>query len=342
MKTENHKTSCFIFGQNLAAILLISIFLCLASCNKTDTVNGPREKITIAYSTAMNSILMYIAFANGYLAEEGLDATPQPHTFGKLALNAVIEKKADLATAADTPIMFAIMNGKQITTLSTIQTSNRNLAIVARRDLGIANPADLKGKKMGVTLGTNADFFVYSFLLAHGIEREQVKIIDMRPDEMAEAMGNGRVDAVSTFNPTLKLLEKDLGNKGIIFFGESFYTETFCVVAEQEYVKAHPETIKKVLRALLRAEIFVQQHPGEAQGIVADFIKINRVFLEQIWDNFTLRVALDQALLVNLEEQTRWALKNRLTPGTHMPNYLDFIYVNGLLAVKPEAVRIIR
>jgi len=75
---------------------------------------------------------------------------------------------------------------------------------------------------------------------------------------------------------------------------------------------------------------------------VADFIKIDSALLEEIWGIFNFRVALDQALLVNLEDQTRWAIKKRLTARTDMPNYLDYIYISGLQAVKPEAVRIIR
>jgi NitT/TauT family transport system substrate-binding protein len=303
---------------------------------------GPPEKVTIAYSTASNAMLMYIAFAKDYFAQEGLEATPQPHAFGKPALQAVIEGKADIATVGDTPIVFAVISGKKITTLAMIQTSNRNEAIVARRDQGIAQPSDLKGKKIGLTLGTTGDFFADSFLLAHGIDRKHVKIIDLKPDEMATALRTGKVDAVSTWNPTLIHLKKKLGSKGIIFFGESLYTEIFCVVAGQEYVKKNPEAIKKFLRALLKAETFVQQHPEEARRLVAEFIKTDKVILDETWDDFTFLVALDQALLVDLEEQTRWAIKNRLTVRRDMPNYLDFIYVDGLQAVKPAAVRIVR
>ena len=143
---------------------------------------GPPEKVTIAYSTSFSAVLVHIAFTKGYFGEEGLDATPQPHASGKEALQSVLEGKADLATVADTPIMFAIMNGKKITTLAVIQTTNKNEAIVARRDQGIAQPSDLQGKKIGVTLGTTGDFFADSFLLAHGIDRKQVKIIDLKPD----------------------------------------------------------------------------------------------------------------------------------------------------------------
>jgi sulfonate transport system substrate-binding protein len=327
----------------LCALLTLGVVaFSLSACNPRQGQSGPREKVTIAYSTASNAMLMYIAFAKGYFAEEGLDAVPQPHAFGKLALNALVEGKADLATAASTPIMFAVMNGKNITTLASIQTSNRDEAIVARHDRGISKPADLKGKKIGVTRGTTADYFLESFLLVHGIGRERIALIDMKPDEMTDALSNGRVDAVSTFNPTLRQLEKGLGSKGVTFFGETFYTEIFCLAADKEYVHKHPEAIRKVLRALIKAETFVQQHPGEARSLVADFIKTDKAVLDEIWDVFTFRVALDQSLLVDFEDQTRWAIKNRLTLRRNMPNYLGSIYTDGLHSAKPEAVRIIQ
>jgi NitT/TauT family transport system substrate-binding protein len=332
------------FQKNLRfAILflctLVFIVFTINGCQQQKT--SPPENITIAYSTASNAVLVYIAFAKNYFKEEGLDAKPQPHAFGKPALQSVIDGKADIATVGDSPIVFAIMNGKKIKTLAVIQTSNRNEAIVAKRDSGIAKPSDFKGKKIGITFGTTGHFFADAFLLAHGIDEKQVKFIDLKPDEMASALDTGKVDAVSTWNPTVTQLKKKLGSKGIMFFGESLYTENFCVVAGQDYVKKNTEAIKKVLRALIKAETFVREHPEKSRQIVAEFLKMEKSLLDEIWDIFTFRVALDQALLVDLEDQTRWVIKNRLTSGTNMPNYLNFIYIDGLLAVKPEAVRII-
>ena len=136
----------------ILVLAVIVIALTVTGCRQKPAL--PPEKITIAYSTASNAMLTYIAFAKGYLAEEGLEATPQPHAFGKPALQSVIDGKADIATVGDTPIVFAVMNGKKITTLAMIQTSNRNEAIVARQDRGITKPSDLKGKKIGLTPGT--------------------------------------------------------------------------------------------------------------------------------------------------------------------------------------------
>ena len=334
------KTRLMIGALCLAAVIGLAVIGWQVQKAKPSHV--PKEKITIAYSTASNAILCYIAFAQGYFAEEGLDATPQPHAFGKLALQAVIEGKADIATSGDTPIVFAVMNGEKISILATIQTSNKNEGIVARQDRGIDKPSDLRGKTMGVTQGTTGDFFADSFLLVNGIDRKDVQFVNMKPGEMPAALDAGRVDAVSTWNPTLIQLQKKLGNVGRVFYGETIYTETFNLVAQQAYIKKNPETVPKVLRAMIKAETFVRRRPEEARRLAAEFVKADKAILDETWDIFNLRVELDQALLVNLEDQSRWAIKHKWTKLREVPNYLEFIYYDGLQAVKPEAVRIIR
>jgi ABC-type nitrate/sulfonate/bicarbonate transport system substrate-binding protein len=324
-------------------VILAVIAWSAGGCKPPAKQAGPREKVTVAYSTGgTGACLVHIAFAKGYFAEEGLDAVPQPHAFGKLTLDAVNAGKADLATVADTPFVLSVMNGKKIAALAVIGASNRNEAIVAKRDRGIARTGDLLGKKIGVTPGTAGDFFYYSFLLFHGIDEKQVRRIDMNPDEMAEALRTGRVDAVSTWSSVQQQLQGKFGDNAVTFFGEALYTETFCVVSTQEYANRNPEAVKKVLRALIKAETFVKRYPEESRRLVAEFTKTDKAAIEDMWDVFTFKVVLDQALLVNFENQTRWVMKKRLTTRTDMPNYLDFIYDNALRSVHPAAVRIVR
>jgi sulfonate transport system substrate-binding protein len=238
--------------------------------------------------------------------------------------------------------VFAITKGNKIYIIAEIQTSTKNEAIVARKDHGITKPSDLRGKTIGVTAGTTGDFFLDSFFLVQGIDQQAVKIIDLEPEAMPDALSQGRVDAVSTWNPLLKHLQKQLGDKGIVFFDEIIYTELFCVVTRQEFAQKNPGVITKVLKALIQAEAFAQQHPEAARQLIAQSTQTDKAMVDEIWDSLDSRVTLDQSLLVNLEDQTRWAKKNRLTDLAELPNYLDFIYFDGLQSLKPDSVRIIR
>jgi NitT/TauT family transport system substrate-binding protein len=71
-------------------------------------------------------------------------------------------------------------------------------------------------------------------------------------------------------------------------------------------------------------------------------IKVDKELVKEVWDAFSYQVRLDQNLLITLEDETRWAMKNKLTDKTVMPNFAEYIHVDSLKAVKPEAVRLNR
>lgn len=316
---------------------------CVCGCTRADQrAAGPPEKVTIAYATPPYTVLIDIAQARGYFRQEGLEVVPQLYPYGKLALDALLEGKADFATCGETPFMFAVMKGEKISVIATIQTFNKNNAIIARKDSGILTPRDLKGRKVAATLGTIGEFFMDAFLAAHGISRKDVKVINLSPAGMQEALASGDIDAASAWNPDLIHMQRRLGDRGVTFYNEDIYTQTFGVVAAQEYIRGKPATIRKALHALLKAEEFVLQYPAEARKIVADSRRMEIGLLGDLWAGNTFSVTLDQTLLLSLEDESRWAIKAGLTRARNVPNYLDFIYLDGLASVKPKAVRILR
>ena len=128
----------------------------------------------------------------------------------------------------------------------------------------------------------------------------------------------------------------------ITFHDKDIYRYTFNVVATQEFIRKNPDKVRKVLGALVRAEEFVKVNPAATQNIVANFSGIEVAIVRNIWADASFAVTLDQALILALEDETRWAMNSRLIDKRKIPNYLDFLYLDGLLSVKPEAVRILR
>jgi ABC-type nitrate/sulfonate/bicarbonate transport system substrate-binding protein len=303
---------------------------------------APPEKITIAYSATPDSVLAEVALLQGYFLREGLEVTVHRHPFGKPALEELLRGRADFATVAETPVMLAIMNGATISILATTQTANRVNAIVARRDRGIAAPGDLKGRRIAVTQGTTSDYFMDSFLAVHKIAPGEMTVVDLKPEQMGEALARGEVDAVSVFMPLPIQVQKKLGGRAVVFYDEHIYTSMFNMVTSQKLVREHPETARKLLRALVKAEGFVAAHPIEAQKMVAEFSRMDQGLVREVWQNYSYQVKLDQSLVLALEDETQWAIKGGLVARDTIPDYLDYIYPGALQSIRPKSVRILR
>jgi len=317
--------------MRLGLVLALCVAL-LAGCGRRDAPPA-RQVVILAYTGQPQGTLVQVALSNGYFLEQGLDVRPQLHPFGKLALQSLVDGKADVATAAETPIMFQILAGQQLRILANIVASNTNNAVVARRAAGIASARDLKGKRIAYTPGTTSDFFLSSLLAVNGLTRKDVTELPLAPAEMMRALEIGQVDAASTWNYTLSLIANALGPRGVVLFDTSVYTETFNLVASDEFVRHRADTVERLLRALIKAEDFVRQQPQEAQAIVAAATHVDPALVQQVWRNFHFQLGLDPVLLVTLRDETRWAVSEHLVPSGPMPAYQQFVYETGLQAV---------
>lgn len=325
-------------GYLLLAALAVLLLAAVISCQKVPSKTpSPPHKITVAYTTQPQSTLVHVAVTNGYFSEERLEVQSQIHTYGKAALRSMLDKKADFATVAETPVMFSLLNGEQFFVIANIEASTQNNAVVARRDAGISRPRDLKGKRVGFTPGTTSEFFLDSFLTAQGLSRKDLQPVALKPEEMRQAIRERRVDAVCTWNYPLSQIERDLGTAGVVFYDREIYTETFNIAVSLEIMVGRPEAVRAFLRALIKAEHFVAKHPEEAQAIMASATGIDRGLIRGVWDAFNYSVRLDQTLLITLEDETRWAIKQKLTDQTVMPDYRKFIHEDTLSAIKAES-----
>ena len=329
-------------------LFVLYCMLTLSGCEKPPVTAGTsgstpaRQKVTIALVNQPQSTLIFVAMKKGYFSDEGLDVQPLLQSFGKAALQTMIEGKADFATSAETPIMFSILRGDAIFVVANIETSTANDAVVARVDAGISKPADLKGKRIGFMPGTTIDFFLDSFLTAQGLTRQDITPVPLKPDEVLDALLAKKADAVAAWNYPLTQIKRQLGAQAVTFYDRQIYTEHFNIAAMQDFVRKNPQTVTALLRGLVRAQAFVDDHANEAQDIVAEAIKVEKDLVEEVWNVMSYQVRLDQNLTITLEDETRWAMKNKLTDQTVMPGYASFIYVDALKAVKPGAVRMDR
>jgi NitT/TauT family transport system substrate-binding protein len=303
---------------------------------------GPLEPLTIAtYTGYAGSCPIFVAQEKGYFPSEGIDAVIQPHTVGKLALEAVLQGQAELGTSTEIPIMFAAVSGRPVSVVATLLSTGKDHGIVARRDRGIVTPASLRGKRIGVTPGTSGHFMLEVLLNRQRLAPSDVDIVKLGPQELAAALLRGELDAMATWEPFLSTSRAQLGSNGVVFSGEGAYEMTYNLSGTSDYVIKHPETVKKVLRALIRGARFCTEAPDAAREITARAMKTDPATLKALWPSYRFKVFLDQGLILALEDESRWAIKNKATGRTDMPNYLDHVYLDALQSIEPSAVTIL-
>lgn len=330
-----------MIGVVILAALLAAGYAWMAR-TPTRQAAGPLEPMTIAANTQyVGTGLVFVTQAKGYFAEEGLNVTLQPYATGKAALDAALEGRANLATVADIPIMFEVTKGQPVSIVATIFTGEKDVGIIGRIDQDVSTLASLNGKRMGVTVGTSAHFMLDSFLIRQKLSPDDLTLRDLQPEKLVDALVKGDVDAVATWEPYLSSLRIQLGANGAVFYSAGIYEVVFTIAGARDYVVSRPEAIKRLLRALIRAERFCKDEPDAARQIIAGAINMSLENLRELWPSYRFYVALHQSLLLTLEDETRWAIKNKLTARPDMPNYLNHLYLEGLRAVKPESVTVI-
>jgi len=331
--------------KRLAVLLVVAVIVggvTFAFMQRAPAPPAAVSKVTIAFPGLVMAAPLMVADAQGRFRKAHVEVIPQRFLLGKDALKSVLDGKADLAIVADTPFMFALMNGGDIGILAGLSQSRRALAIVARNDRGIQDLKDLTGKTVGLTMGTNLTYFFDAMMQVNGIAASSVKVANMKTDESILAFKAGQIDAAVLFQPFLAKLEADIGPQMKVFYGEDVYAFRFLLVGKSTYIERHPEEIRRVLSALIAATQSIRDHPAEARRVVGEAVKLDQTTMAKIFDPEDFAVTLDQAMLLALEDQTRWAMQRGLVKAGAVPNYLTHMKYRPLEAVLPTAVKIVR
>lgn len=281
-----------------------------------------------------------IAQAEGYFRQQGINLTIKNYTSGPAALNDVIAGKVDVADASDFAGVSAIFSHPNVKIIANVSKSQAFL-LVARKDHGINSINDLKGKRIGLTADTVGQYYLGQFLTFNDITEQQVTLVNMTQPELVSALAKGDIDASVVFEPNGYTTKRLLGSKAISWSvqgDQSIYTLLYC---GSQLTDNHPEVLTRYMRAVTEGEQFITDHSTQAKQMIAGQLGDSQAYINYIWPNFQFQASLDQELLINMENEATWSIDNNLTSVNKVPNYLDNIDLQPLLAVNPNRVSVI-
>lgn len=321
-------------SKRVLFLIIAALFFCLSA--------APVASETVRIGISPEGELALIAHERGFFKKAGLDVVLKEYPSGKRALEGMFAGEVDIATSAETPFVFKSLERSDFSLIASIGSAEDEFRILARNDSGILKTKDLKGKRIAVQKESALHFFLHLCMMKQGLSEKDVKLYYPPIEEQPEALASGTIDAIVTRYPFISEAQKLLGYQVTLIAEPGLYQKIKIMSASNNFIEKNRETIRKILNALVLAEDFVRKEKEKSMTIISDRMKVPYQHLFTQWPHLSLRLSLDQQLLLTLEEEARWAVASGLVKKGRIPNYLNFIHADALKAVKPHSVTIIK
>lgn len=141
-------------------------------------------------------------------------------------------------------------------------------ALVTRPDTGIASVADLAGKRVAVTRGTDPYIFLLRALAANGMSERDIRPVLLQHPDGGVALIRGDVDAWAGLDPMMAQHEIDSGAH--LFFRDADLNTYGFLNVREDFANQYPEAVEAVIRGYERARIWAQENPEELTRILKE------------------------------------------------------------------------
>ena len=306
-----------------SALLLVT--LVLSACG-TAAPASERPPLRVEYSAWWGDYTLGVAQELGLFDKYGVKVEP-------VYYEVYSDSFPDMATGKIDAGLFGM--GEAITVsdktklkMVAIYDNGGVSTIVARPE--ITKPADLKGKRIGVLLGTSYELYVIEVLKIGGLTRIDVTLVNLSPEEIVAGLQNDKIDAGYTWEP---VTTDAIANGYTVVYTSETVGSLFIpdgIVFRASVVEERPEDIRAFLKAWFEAVEFRKNKPDEANQLIAKFLNVpvDEVVPDDQLQIFTLTDSLS-LFEPNADGSPGFAMDVAMTTG-------DFLLQNALITNQPD------
>lgn len=177
----------------------------------------------------------------------------------------------DFGSSASAAALIARVNGNPIKSIYVYSRAEWT-ALVTKPDSGIASVADLKGKRVAVTRGTDPHIFLIRALAREKLTDKDVKLVLLQHADGRLALQRGDVDAWMGLDPMMASAELQDGAK--LVFRDPSLNSWGALNVRQAFAAENPALVDTVLKAYDQARTWSLEHPKELDALLAKAAKL--------------------------------------------------------------------
>lgn len=273
----------------LTAIMIVILTGCASNTTTANEKKGKNENLTVNIGIQQSLGPLLIAKEKGWFEEEfakvGVKVNWTVFQSGPPHFEAMAANRLDFGAVGNSPVVAGQAANIEFKEIANVSDGLKGNAILVPGNSPIQTLKDLKGKKIAVAKGSSGFNVLYRALEKAGLKPNDVKIIQLQPDEAQPAFETGAVDAWSIWEPfvSLQTLKK---NARVLADGKSLnvYSPGF-LIARTEFTKEHPDLVVRFLKVFEKAHLFEKENRNEAIQLYSNAKKIDKDVISKVLEN---------------------------------------------------------
>ncbi|CCD95889.1 putative sulfonate ABC transporter, periplasmic binding protein (ssuA/ycbO-like) [Bradyrhizobium sp. ORS 375] len=222
----------------LAAVILLG-------CGVATAADQPKEiRIDWATYNPVSLVLKQKGLLEKEFAKDGISIVWVQSAGSNKALEFLNAGSLDFGSTAGSAALVAKINGNPIKSIY-VYSRPEWTALVTGKDSKIASVADLKGKRVAVTRGTDPHIFLVRALLAAGLTDKDITPVLLQHADGKAALIRGDVDAWAGLDPMMAQAEVEEGAK--LFYRKADANTWGILNVREQFLKDNPEIVRRVL-----------------------------------------------------------------------------------------------
>jgi len=194
------------------------------------------------------------------------------------ALEFLNASSLDFGSTAGAAALVGKINGNPIKSIY-VYSRPEWATLVTRPETGIKSVADLKGKRVAATRGTDPHIFLIRALQESGLTEKDITLVLLQHGDGKAALLRGDVDAWAGLDPLTASAE--IENGAILFHRNKEANSWGILNVREDFAKSHPDVVKRVLAVYEQARDWSVAHPDELKTQLVEVTKLPDAVIER-------------------------------------------------------------
>jgi NitT/TauT family transport system substrate-binding protein len=306
---------------------------------------GKTDKVILGSGLGPPYIWDMTAVDSGVMKKNGINAEYKIFPSGVEAIIAVGAGEAHVSNGSCSTVMRARANGSHLLVVARniVNPSEHKLIAAA----SIKTPQDLKGKKVGMLIGSSTDWYASKYFKAFGLKEgpppDGVTLVNIAAPEWIPALQRGDIQAFFGWDPWVTKGPEIVQGAHVLHNGgdKGLFILMNCLVMNEDWVRNDPESAKATMRGLIEAHDLVNANMQQAVERAAPKMRIPPAELGAMVKCCTFKIDYTPDFQEHATEAAEWAKGKGMLKDIPAATLLkDLMYPDLLRSVAPDRVTV--